>query len=161
MPQWRSRSRRRLASFSLPAGIPPHPDTPSAGTLQPQSIPRLRRQMSGRANAGFAPLHPCTQIPCSLAGSRSYSLYGFKGRVSACRRTCWKTAERPKTCELFRLSGVSPHPDTPSARHPSVVKHPKTLAGSGRASRGGLSSKYSETHPRSLDPPGRFLTGGR
>jgi len=32
----------RLGRLGLLPGIPPHPDTPSAGALQPQSIPRLR-----------------------------------------------------------------------------------------------------------------------
>ena len=55
---------------------------------------------------------------------------------------------------LFSPFGVSSSPPLPpSSGHPSVVSHRETLAADGRASRRGLSSKYSETRPRSLIRP--------
>ena len=59
-------------------------------------------------------------------------------------------------CAPFR--GCPPSPFTRSGwTHPSWLKTSKTLAWDGRASRHGLSSKYSETRFRSLDPPERVL----
>ena len=54
----------------------------------------------------------------------------------------------------FTPFGVSSSPPIPpSSGHPSVAKRPKTSAADGRASRRGLSSRYSETRPRSLIRP--------
>lgn len=53
---------------------------------------------------------------------------------------------------------MSASPCTRSAGHALPCSKPsQDFGGNGRASRCGLSSKYSETRPRSLDPPGRIL----
>jgi len=53
---------------------------------------------------------------------------------------------------------MSASPYTRSAGHTLPCSKPsQDFGGNGRASQRGLSSKYSETRPRSLDPPGRIL----
>jgi hypothetical protein len=57
------------------------------------------------------------------------------------QRRVWDTGqrvrERPKTCELFRLSGIPPHPDAHSTGTPSRFKTPKTLGWDERATQHG------------------------
>ena len=126
-------------SFSLLAGIPPHPDTPSAGTLQPQSLPRLRRQMSGRANTGNA--LPSTPSRESRVRSREAAHTVYTGsrdefRLAAELVGKWRSGQRLVSFSAFPGSGLTPTPFRQDTLQD--VKHPKTLAGGGRAGPGFL-----------------------
>ena len=65
--------------------------------------------------------------------------------------------EPPKTRELVLACGHPASPRHPFGGNPPAAKSPETSAADERASRAGISSRYSETRPRSLDPPGRFF----
>lgn len=58
----------------------------------------------------------------------------------------------------FLLPGSPPRPLIPLRRDSLQSQSSPDFAGDGRANRHGLSSRYSETRPRSLDPPLLFLT---
>ena len=86
-----------------------------------------------------------------------YELNGF-GRVQTSFQTTLTgdelaQRERPKTCELSRPAGIPPRPFTPFGGTPYGLETSQDFCRNGRANRDGLSSKYSETRPRSLDPP--------
>jgi hypothetical protein len=55
-------------------------------------------------------------------------------------------------CAVRGMSCLRPL-NPPTAGHPSLARNIPRLWREGRASKGGLSSKYSESRHRSLDPP--------
>jgi len=139
-------SRRRLERF-VPCGVPLAPTPPGS------ELPRLRRLWIAHRQPVSAKRRKRV-CPCG----RVFAGNGCNEFLNELARAPDGTGGVQRLGSFLRLSGNLASPLDPFGGMPSGLKHPR-LCPPRAASRGGLSSRYSETHSRSLQSARTGLNG--